>query len=326
MDPAPPEILLIGLGEVGASIGLAIRDSGAGAARVGFDPDGRLARQAMESGAVEHLKGLPGAARGADLIVLSLPASEVPDVLGTLAPALKPDAVVFDTALSQTASAQAARSLLPQGRHYVGAVPSLSAACLTAADSAPSADLFRGGQIALVFPTGTPETVARLAFQFAQILGCVPFFVDADELDGVAASSEAGPYLVAAALWSAALRAPNWPEAERLAGRALSLGAAPLAWQEPKTQAADLSANRSNVLAKLDLIIEAIGELRAQIAGSEDRALIESLTTARQTYEAWLGKRARGDWQTPEKSRVPMESGGSLLSRLFLPRVRGRGP
>lgn len=326
MDPAPPEILLIGLREVGASIGLALRDSGAGAARVGFDPDGRSARQALQSGAVEHLKGLPGAAREADLIVLSLPASEVPDILATLAPALKPDAVVFDTALPQAATAQAAKSLLPQGRYYVGAVPSLSAASLSAADSVPSADLFRGGQIALVFPAGTPETVARLAFQFAQVLGCVPFFVDGSELDGVAASSEAIPYLAAAALWSAALRAPNWREAERLAGRALSLGAAPLTWQEPNTQAADFSANRSNVLAKLDLFVEAIGELRAQIAAGDDRALIESLTIARQAYEAWLGKRARGDWQTPEKARVPIESGGSLLSRLFLPRVRGRGP
>jgi prephenate dehydrogenase len=142
----------------------------------------------------------------------------------------------------------------------------------------------------------------------------------------VAASSEAVPYLAAAALWSAALRAPNWREAERLAGRAFSHGAAPLTWQDPATQAADLSANRSNVLAKLDLFVEAIGELRDQIAAGDDRALIESLTTSRQAYEAWLGKRARGDWQTPEKSRVPIESGGSLLSRLFLPRVRGRGP
>jgi len=326
MDPAPPEILLIGLGEVGASIGLALRDSGAGAVRVGFDPDGRSAREALQSGAVEHLKGLPGAARDADLIVLSLPSSEVPDILGTLAPVLKPDAVVFDTALAQAATAQAARSLLPQGRYYVGAVPSLSAASLSAADSAPSADLFRGSQIALVFPAGTPETVARLAFQFAQVLGCVPFFVDGSELDGVAASSEAVPYLAAAALWSAAIRAPNWREAERLAGRGLSLGAEPLTRHEPETQAFDFSANRSNVLAKLDLFVEAIGELRAQIAAGDDRGLTESLTAARQAYEAWLGKRARGDWQTPEKTHAASESGGSLLSRLFLPRVRGRGP
>ncbi len=113
MTEAAPEIFLIGLGEIGASIGLALRESGAAAQRIGYDPDGRLVREAVQTGAIDRPGSFPGAARGADLIVLSLPAPAVPDALDALAPRLKPDAVVLDTALPRTAAAEHVRAGWP---------------------------------------------------------------------------------------------------------------------------------------------------------------------------------------------------------------------
>lgn len=323
-EPAP-EIFLIGLGEIGASIGLALRQSGAAAQRVGYDPDGRLARQARQAGAIDRLGPFPGAARGADLIVLSLPAPAVPDALEALSPRLKPDAVVLDTALPRTAAAERVRAGWPAGRHYLAAVPALSLPALGSPPSGPHPDLFRGGQLGLFLPPGTPEPVSRLAFQFAHILGCSPFFIDSAELDGVDASGDALACVVAAALMRAASQAPNWRETERLAGRGLGVVAGLLTWQDPRDLAASLSANRPNVLAKLDGLLEVLADLRRAMESSDTAALAERLGAARRAYEQWLQNRARGDWETQETAAPPEEVTGNVLHRLFQPRAAGRG-
>ncbi|MGH2606161.1 MAG: prephenate dehydrogenase/arogenate dehydrogenase family protein [Anaerolineales bacterium] len=325
MTEAAPEIFLIGLGEIGASIGLALRESGAAAQRIGYDPDGRLVREAVQTGAIDRPASFPGAARGADLIVLSLPAPAVPDALDALAPLLKPDAVVLDTALPRTAAAERVRAGWPAGRHYLGAVPSLTVSALAGPPSGPRPDLFHGGQLGLVLPPGTPEPVARLAFQFAHILGCSPFFVDSSELDGVEASAEALARVAAAALMRAATQAPNWRETERLAGRGLGVAAGLLTWQDPRDLAASLSLNRANVLAKLDALLEALADLRRKIDASDERGLAERLRAARTAYEQWLNQRARGDWEIKETVAPPEEGTGNILQRLFMPRAAGRG-
>ncbi len=325
MTEAAPEIFLIGLGEIGASIGLALRESGAGAQRVGYDPDGRLAREAVQVGAIDRQGSFPGAARGADLIVLSLPSPAVPDALEALARHLKPDAVVLDTALPRMVAAEQARAGWPPGRHYLGAVPSLEVSALGSPPSEPRPDLFRGGQLGLVFPPGTPEPVARLVFQFAHILGCAPFFIDSGELDGVDASAEALARVAAAALMHAATQAPNWRETERLAGRGLGVVAGLLTWQDPRDLAAGLSANQANVLAKLDRLLEELADLRQRIAGTDARGLAARLGAARTAYEQWLNHRARGDWEIQETVAPPEETRGNVLQRLFLPRAAGRG-
>ena len=325
MTEAAPEIFLIGLGEIGASIGLALRESGAAAQRIGHDPDGRLVREAVQTGAIDRAGSFAGAARGADLIVLSLPAPAVPDALEALARQLKPDAVVLDTALPRTAAGERVRAGWPAGRHYLGAVPSLSVSALTSPPSGPRPDLFRGGQLGLVLPPGTPEAVARLAYQFAHILGCSPFFVEGSELDGVEASAEALARVAAAALMRAATQAPNWRETERLAGRGLGVVAGLLTWQDPRDLAASLSANRANVLAKLDGLLEVLADLRHKIDASDGRGLAERLGAARRAYEQWLNQRARGDWEIKETVPPPEETPGNILHRLFLPRAAGRG-
>lgn len=324
MSEAAPEIFLIGLGEIGASIGLALRESGVAAQRVGYDRDGRQARQALEVGAIDRQGAFPAAARRADLIVLSLPASAVPEALEALAPQLKPDAVVVDTAMPRAAAAERVRSGWPAGRYYISAVPSLTVEALGTLPAGARPDLFRGGQMGLVLPAGTPEPAARLAFQLAHVLGTTPFFIDGDELDGVDASSDALAQLAAAALMSCAVRAPNWPEAERLAGRGLGVVGGLLTWQEPHYLAAGFLANRTNILAKLDTLLESLAELRRWIEASDGAGLGERLHSARAAYEQWLAQRARGDWQVRQAAPPPEGASGGLLHRLFVPRPPGR--
>ena len=72
------QITIVGLGQIGASMGLALANRPELLRRVGHDRDLKTARQAEKLGALDRVEmNLPKAVRGADLVVLSLPVDQI---------------------------------------------------------------------------------------------------------------------------------------------------------------------------------------------------------------------------------------------------------
>ena len=66
------KITIIGLGQVGASIGLALKGQTHQVQRVGHDPDPLLAREAVKLGALDKASiNLPSSVDNADIIILA---------------------------------------------------------------------------------------------------------------------------------------------------------------------------------------------------------------------------------------------------------------
>ena len=81
-------VTLIGVGQIGASIGLGLRtEHGKKYRVVGYDPDQDLHAQAEKIGAVDSAEwNLDVAVRDADVIMLSLPVTRSYEMLETIAP------------------------------------------------------------------------------------------------------------------------------------------------------------------------------------------------------------------------------------------------
>jgi len=62
------QITIIGLGQIGASIGMALKDKKTSLHRVGYDKDQGVARDAETQGVVDQIKGLPEAIQEADIV------------------------------------------------------------------------------------------------------------------------------------------------------------------------------------------------------------------------------------------------------------------
>jgi prephenate dehydrogenase len=328
VSEAPPEILILGLQEVGASIGLALRRGEVPARIVGSDPQEKTARAALQAGAIEHIAPAGVATRSANLIILAMPRSEAQAYLEMAAERSSLNAVILDTAPGLAKRLAWVETHLPAGRFYLGGVPSLTASALQSPPSEPSADLFQGSTLAVVLPRGTPEEVAGLGPQFARVLGCEPFFIDPAELDGVEAAAEALPRLAWAALLRTASQAANWRETSRLAGRPLALLGATLTGEDPRAVAEELHRNRTNVLSKLEDYRRELDALQVLLERPQPDGLAAHLTALRETYTGWLSARARADWRVADSVPAPTEDAfGGFLSRLLLPRsMRGQKP
>src|SRR3954468_8792653 len=130
--PPMQRVLIVGLGLIGGSIGLALRrwseerkvDGRKPLEVVGFDLNLDHQRAAEKLGAVD--KGawdLAKAAREADVVVLATPVNSMRDVMQDLVPHLQAGAIVADTGSTKAEVLKWANEILPREVHFIGTHP-----------------------------------------------------------------------------------------------------------------------------------------------------------------------------------------------------------
>jgi len=316
------QITIIGLGQIGASIGLALADRGDLLQRTGHDREIMIARQAQKLGAVDRVENnLPKAVRGADLILLSLPIDQIRSTLPIIAPNLKQNAVVMDTGPIKEIVASWAGEFLPTERHYIGLTPVINPAYLHGSDAgidAARADLFRSGLMAIVTPPHAGSEAIKLAADLTRLLGAMPLFVDPAEIDGLMAATHLLPQLMAAALVNSTIDQPGWREGRKVAGRGYAEVTGPLVHLDDALPLkTSVMFNRDNVLRVMDSAMAALQALRSDIAEQDEEALEERLDRARNGRLRWWQERQAGDWTGDGVPVIDVPDTPGLLGQLF---------
>ncbi len=123
-EPLFGRVALIGIGLIGSSLAINVRDRGlAGEVAVSTRRAETLRRaEALALGTSYHLD-MGEAVRGADLVILSVPVGASGAVAETIAPHLKPGAIVSDVGSVKGSVISAMRPHLPGSVHFVPAHP-----------------------------------------------------------------------------------------------------------------------------------------------------------------------------------------------------------
>lgn len=327
------KITIIGLGQIGASVGLALGEHGDMFERTGHDRELGIARRAQKMGAVDRVAiNLPSSVRKADVVLLSLPTDQIEQTLRVIAPELREDAVVMDTAPVKEIVAAWTDELLPEKRHYVGLTPVINPAYLHGFDSgleAAHTDLFKNGMLAIVAPTRTASEAIKLSADLARMLGAEPFFADPVEIDGLMAATHTLPELLSAALLNATIDQPGWREGRKVAGRVYAEVTTPtMHLNDPKTLSRAALLNRENVMRTIDSLIAALYAMRTDIEREEGDVLEERLERARAGRSLWWNQRQAANWLGEEMSTSMREvpTGSDIFGRMlgFGRRRRGK--
>lgn len=297
------QITIIGLGQVGTSIGLALAEQKS-IKRVGHDKNYETARAAHKAGAVDETKiNLPASVIDANIVLLCLPLSEIRETLKFIADDLKDGTVILDTAPAKAKVAAWVDELIPQGRYYVGLAPAAGANYLHGIDlgvEAARVDLFNNGLFLVNAPSGTPGEAVKLATDLIELLGAQALFTDPVEADGLLASTHLLPQLAAAALLDATIDQPGWVEARKVAARPYATATAALAYHDEAQSLGEAAVgNRESVLRVLDAYMSSLQKLRDDIDQGNDDSVTEFLEDAVKARDRWLHERTRADWQNP---------------------------
>lgn len=323
------QVTIVGLGQIGASVGLALAGHKEKIYRVGHDREIGIARRAEKMGALDKVMvNLPAAVREADIVMLALPVDQIRDTLTIIKEDLKAGAVVMDTSPAKQAVMNWAAELIPAERYYIGLMPAVNPFYLHEVETgveAAHADLFLNSLIGVVAPPRAHSEAIKLAADLVKLIGGTPFFADLMEVDGLMAKTQILPELMAAALLDTTFGQPGWAEARKLAGKSYAVVTAPvLIPTEAKSLQTAALLNQANVVRLLDELIASLQAMRAEIAQEDAATLEKRLAYARRGREEWWQQRLTGSWPEDEAPPVEMPTASELFGRLIGMRKRDK--
>jgi prephenate dehydrogenase len=324
------KISIIGLGQIGASIGLALANHKDQVTTTGYDNSSEIARQAQKMGAVEDVKhSLSGSVKGADVVVLALPLDQVYETLRSIAQDVREQGLVIDTAPVKLAVATWAKELLPPGSHYIGLTPALNPLALDETATgieAARADLFQNGLMAVTAPHGTASEAYTLAASFVALMGARAYFADLVEVDGIMATIHTLPALAAAALTETVIGQPGWADIRKLAGRPFVSAMRPLDLEESVALAEAARQNRVNTVRVLDEYIATLKSMRDEIDGEKKNTFQNRIDRIVKGRAQWRRARADGDWRSIETVEQEIPTFSDLwIQQLGLGKLLGLG-
>lgn len=281
-------VAVLGLGLMGGSLGIALREKGLAASIAGYDATPGTAERAIARGAITDAYSSPiEAVAGADIVVLATPVLAEHELFTAIAPALAPAAIVTDLGSTKRQVVEWARELLPGPSRFVGGHP--MAGSERSGIAAASAGLFQGAVWCL---TPAPETDAdaiRLVSELARELGASPLVLDAAEHDELVAGASHLPLLAAAALVRTAAASADW---ERL--RSLAAGGFR---DTTRVASGDVRMARDICLTNRDAIARWLDRYIAELSRARE-VIAEGENTDGEAVTAWFAeaRAARDDW------------------------------
>lgn len=272
-------LAIVGLGQIGSSVGLAAREACAAWSVVGYDLDPATAAEALGLGAVTELAtSAEEAAQRSDLVVLAAPVLETVRQVAEVAPHLGPRCILTDVGSVKGPVVEALdRSAACRGRG-VGGHP--MAGGERPGPAAARADLFHGCRWVLCPGPNTRADVLHTVRHFVSLLGAVPLIMSAADHDREVAFTSHLPYLTAIST-CLALRAQRADAASwALAGSGLR-DCTRVAGCSPEMTASFCLANRLELTRALQSQSTWLARLAAVLAESDQPALEAMLREGR---------------------------------------------
>ena len=200
METQLRRITIIGLGLIGGSWGLALKERGVKVRRVGSDRPEVLER-ALAVGVVDEGSADPlAAARDADLIILATPVGAILDLLPQLKVAASPRALVTDVGSTKRLICQRAREIFGDEPLFLGGHP-LAGKERSGLENA-SAALFEDARYVLtpLLPNHLGDERVQEFSALVEKLGAKPFVTEASTHDRAMAFLSHLPQLVSTGL------------------------------------------------------------------------------------------------------------------------------
>ena len=263
VEPVFRTVGIIGLGLIGGSIALAVRDAWPTARIVAVDTAAVLVA-ARRAGAIDAGSEELDVVAGADVVVLAAPVRQNIEVLRRLAGRVNPSAIITDVGSTKRDIVGAAADL-PAGATFVAGHP-VAGAALGGFENG-RADLFRNRPWLFTPVPSTPAAAVVRMKAFASALGAMAGVMTLDEHDRVFAFVSHMPQLAVSALMAVAGNAVG-AEGLALSGRGL-LDTTRLA-SSPSDIWQDVAAvNADHIASALDALIAALQSLRTDLSSGE---------------------------------------------------------
>ena len=283
---------IIGLGEIGVSLAMALKAENAGLTVIGHDYERSSEKYAGAKQCVDKTEhNLFDAVRDADLVILAVPADQTKKTLELLGQDLRDGTVVLDFCVAKTEAAGWARQYMKQPNRFLGVWAGIGPACLgdpCAGNHSARADLFKDGVLFAAAETDTSEAAIQTAADLAKTLkmGCA--FTEPLELEGIISAVYLLPALAAHGLFSCLSRRPGWTDGKNAAGKTFYSMTSPVGLRtDQEDPGMTFLCSRGQTVRLLDEYIAELTAYRDMLRDSDGSALQKILKENKDRKEQW---------------------------------------
>jgi prephenate dehydrogenase len=280
------QIGIVGLGLLGGSVSLAIRQSAPAVKVVGFSHRPATRKRAREQAlATEVVDDLSAAVTGSDLVILATPIFTFDSYFEQMSPVLRRGCIVTDVGSTKILPHVWARQRLDSRVHYVGSHP-VAGSEQRGLEFARD-DLFAQARCILTTTPQTYRPAVRVLKDFWSSLGCHVVTMSPEEHDRVFANISHLPHILAGALVNASdagdmkFAGKGFLDSTRIASGPSGI------WTDV------LMANNENIVQGIDRVLAELTRLRQTVLDKDRNAIEAQLEAARKKRAALVQYKIR---------------------------------
>lgn len=297
----PDNVTLIGLGAFGSFLAKSLKARESSPRITGSDLE-HAAEKAAEAqryaDRIEH--NAFSAVKGAELIVLAVPADQTRETLRLIGKDVRPDAVILDCCPAKKAAAGWAKQYLAHPENFTG--------------------IWAGtGTLFIAADTAASKAAVRTASDFAKMLGLKHSFADPEELDGLISAVYDLPVLAAHGLISFLSKRPGWTDTQKTADQTLQQMTDPVRKLNDRDGSGTaFFSHRETCVRALDDYIKELSAIRELIRRGDESGLRSLLDEDRDALEQWeSGQRSFGKDRENAPDTAPMTAAGMMNQTFF---------
>ena len=272
-------VTIVGVGLIGGSIGLALRERKLAERVVGVGRRAASLRKAKQLGAVsETTQRVERGVAESDFVVVATPIASIVNQVRAAARASRPGTLITDAGSTKATIVSCLNGSLGDGVRFVGSHP--LAGSERSGPEAATADLFEGRVVVVTPCRTTYKGAAEEVADFWSGLGATVFMMAPEEHDAALASASHMPHLVASILAGATprgdlpLTATGWEDTTRIAAG------------DPDLWTQIFLDNRANVLKSLARFEKTMQKAKAAIEHGDAKTLKRLLAEAKAIRDA----------------------------------------
>ena len=280
------KITIVGVGLLGGSLGLAIKQRRLANKVVGFVRRAASVSECRRAGAVDEVtQDLPGAVKGADLIILCTPIAQMRPRVKEMLSALKPGAIVTDVGSVKCSVVGELEPLIVlAGAHFVGSHPMAGAEKNGVA--AARADLFVNAACVTTPTKKSDPGALRRVEQFWRAVGGRVLRLSPELHDALVSRSSHLPHVVACGLANYVLNSA-YPKQQPVLCANGFRDTTRIASGSPEMWRDIAMANRRNLTRSLDAFIDDLQRFRRALGKADSKAVTKFFETAKQRRDNW---------------------------------------
>jgi prephenate dehydrogenase len=283
------KITLVGVGLLGGSLGLAVRERRLAARVAGYVRRAESIAECEKTGAVDQADtDLGRAVEGADLVVLCTPIAQMTVLVTKMLPAVKRGCIVTDVGSVKAGVVAELEPLVSgTGAHFIGSHPMAGAEKMGVA--AARANLFEGA-ICAITPSAqsSPKMVAQLE-ELWKSVGGRPLRLSPELHDDLVSRSSHLPHVVAAELANYVL-SPVHPREQGMLCANGFRDTTRIASGSPEMWRDIALSNRKNLARVLGVFIEDLQEFQLALENQDVKAIEEFFTKAKERRDEWVAQ------------------------------------